>query len=124
MKRFFPFAMALAAFLFSCSTTKQGYTITITDPQSKLTGKELKEGLNIVDNLKDGYKIGLIRKSGAKDEWVTVAPDGRTTKKVTSEAGSSNAKSLTAQTNIMVWKCTKVGGDTGWTCNCVAHCDF
>ncbi len=83
----------------------------------------MKEGLNIVDDLPDGYKIGIIRKAGAQDEWVTVAPDGKTTQKVTSEGVSKkNSQSLTV--DRMEWECRYVGGDRGWVCRCVRNCVF
>ena len=122
MKRFLPTAMALVvSFLFACNGSKEGSTITITDPESKLAGKQLKEGLNIIEDLKDGYKIGLIRKPGASDEWVTVAPDGVTTRKVTSKAGSDNTRTLA--TGKMQWRCT-YSRDDGWQCVCAANCAF
>ena len=116
------FALALAALLFcGCPSSTDGDSVTITDPNSKLAGKELKDGLNVIDDLPDGYKIGIVRNAGMKDEWVTIAPNGNTTK-VTSDGSSSETRSLVGEKTV--WKCTKVGGDTGWVCKCFAHCDF
>lgn len=93
-------------------------TLTIENPQKKLAEKELKEGLNIVDKLPNGYKIGLVRKSGSPDKWVTVSPDQKKTIPVTESPDKEFASS-----RKVIWKCIYTS-DRGWVCICVANCDL
>ena len=87
--------------LFPFGSISAQKSITIENPQEKLAGMDLKEGLNIVDDLPDGYHIGLVRKSGSPDQWVTVVPDGKTTRPITQALAKGGSKD-----NIMIMKCT------------------
>ena len=83
----------------------------IQNIENKISQKKIGEGLNIVEEIGEGYKLGLIRKAGCFDLLVTVSPNGKDIQTLPISV-DSNAIAQKAKDR---WQCYHTPGGR-WVC--------